>query len=84
MAAITPIQSPTQINPRKKAHITGELTGLGAGVGLALTVASGYTKNKNFKKQHKNFAIATIVITVLHIFLPKLSFSRNNTNSQSK
>jgi len=59
MSGITPVQSHTHTQRNsakrfsKRFHIT-EITGLTAGVGIALTMASGLTKNKSFKKQHKN------------------------------
>lgn len=54
------------------------LTGFAAGAGMALTIASGYSKNVKFKKQHKNLALVTAAVTILHVLLPKILYSRNN------
>lgn len=82
MTGITPIQLSTQKKPSKIIHRAGEITGLAAGVGLALTIASGYSKNINFKKQHKHIAVATAIITAAHVLLPKFIFSKRKASFQ--
>ena len=49
--------------------ITAKTTGYTAGLSLGLAVASGYSKNKNFHKAHKPFAILSATATLAHIGL---------------
>ena len=75
MSGITPVQQYKQTNSTKRPNIT-KITGLTAGLGIALTMASGLTKNKTLKKQHKNIAVATAIITALHVLWTKFGYPR--------
>ena len=48
---------------------TPKTTGYTATVGLGLSIASGVSKNKSFRKTHKPLAYITTAITALHIGL---------------
>ncbi len=52
-----------------KTYITPKTTGYTATAGLVLSVMSGVSKNRSFRKFHKPAAYATAAITALHIGL---------------
>ena len=56
-------------NNKKRPLINTNSTGYLAAGGLGLTVASGITKNKSFRKAHKGFSMFTGAMVLLHIFL---------------
>ena len=47
--------------------VTPKTTGYAAASGLCLTALSGCSNNKYLRKSHKAFAIATAIITAIHI-----------------
>ena len=49
--------------------ITPKSTGYAATVGLGLSVWSGVSRNKSFRKTHKLLAYITAALTLLHIGL---------------
>ena len=52
-----------------KNIITPRTTGYAATGGLALSMISGVSKNKSFRKAHKSFAWFTAAATLIHIGL---------------
>lgn len=53
----------------KNSIITPKTTGYGATAGLGLSIASGISKNKSFRKAHKPLAYFSAVMTLIHIGL---------------
>ena len=53
----------------KNSIITPKTTGYSATVGLGLSIASGISKNKSFRKAHKPIAYISGALTLLHIGL---------------
>ena len=49
--------------------VTPKTTGYAATAGLGLSVWSGISKNRNYRKQHKPLAYITAVLTAIHIGL---------------
>ena len=49
--------------------ITPKTTGYAATVGLGLSVWSGVSRNRNFRKTHKPLAYITALLTAIHIGL---------------
>lgn len=49
--------------------ITPKTTGYATTAGLGLSVWSGISRNKTFRKKHKPLAYTTAVLTALHIGL---------------
>lgn len=82
MTTISPIQPYQKKKSTKKSHAYVGMTGWGAGAGMVLTMASGYTKNKNFKKQHKNLALFTTIMTIAHVLLTKFKHSKKKSNQR--
>lgn len=59
-----------QVSPIKQNSIlTPKTTGYSATVGLGLSIASGVSKNKNFRKAHKPLAYFSAVMTLIHVGL---------------
>ncbi len=54
---------------RMNTFLKPKTTGYAATVGLGLTVWSGISKNKKFRKAHKPLAYITTIFTALHIGL---------------
>lgn len=54
---------------KSNSYITPKTTGYAATAGLALSVWSGVSKNKSFRKKHKPIAYITALLTAVHIGL---------------
>ena len=50
-------------------YITPKTTGYAATAGLVLSAASGFSRNKLFRKTHKPIAVITTILTGMHIGL---------------
>ena len=59
-----------KVQPVKSTPLlTPKTTGYGATAALGLSVLSGVSKNKSFRKSHKFFAYLAMALTALHIGL---------------
>ena len=55
-------------------YITPKTTGYASATGIALTLLSGITKNKSFRKSHKPLAYLSTGLTALHIGLIEYNY----------
>lgn len=58
-----------KLQPITNKYITPTTTGYAAVAGFGLTVWSGISKNKAFRKTHKPLSIFTGVVTLAHLAL---------------
>lgn len=54
---------------RQQSILTPKTTGYAATAGLALSVMSGVSRNKSFRKMHTPMAYLTAALTAIHIGL---------------
>lgn len=63
--------------------LTLKTTGYAAAAALGLSVASGISKNKTFRKTHKPFAYTAGILTLLHIALAEYKKYKYSAKSKS-
>lgn len=61
---------------RNNSIITPKTTGYAATTALGLAVCSSVSKNKTFRRQHKNLAWITAILTAVHIGLVEYLHSK--------
>lgn len=58
-----------KVSPVNNKYITPKTTGYASALGFAVSIASGMSQNKSFRKIHKPAACITAVLTAVHIAL---------------